>query len=302
MNDKKAIRLRGYGPLHDEYETLATSDREPEYWLSGQRESLATWHGRTLDDLRTIWSADDRQNEVLTRCDLKILEEIQTNDQSTTTNALFDIEDAGFWAIDKFGRTTYTPPGYSYTIENPLSAINREAPAERMIIFDEFLHYVRKTTPLIFKIKRELDRVRPATASYLLDQGRLHRMKEGKLARHASFISGHAAQGLLAAINISVQRPNLIANEKKQLHAWAHNLGLRRIWGGLHYPSDNLGAWIFTLRLLPKIYDGNNLKIARSTVAALFKHERAKYLIKMFKRESVYDAGLKKFQALLTEL
>jgi hypothetical protein len=105
-------------------------------------------------------------------------------------------------------------------------------------------------SPLFFK--RWQQRPRPHQAAVLLgDRG--FRYERAASAASAAMISGHAIQGIVAgtagAVMPNFRRVQPAADLLARLAAWAVDHGDRRVFAGVHYPSDNLGSWYVALQL-----------------------------------------------------
>lgn len=78
-----------------------------------------------------------------------------------------------------------------------------------------------------------------------------------------AFISGHCLQSLLglAAAWLALEKINyaVTGQQRKAMMQYGADIGDRRVFAGVHYPSDNLGSWIAVLRLCNEIADGEHL-------------------------------------------
>jgi hypothetical protein len=71
-----------------------------------------------------------------------------------------------------------------------------------------------------------------------------------------SFISGHCAQSALAGCSAFSQLHTTVdAVSIDVLKQFAVDIGDRRVFAGVHYPSDNLGSWITVFHLLPHVFE-----------------------------------------------
>lgn len=72
-----------------------------------------------------------------------------------------------------------------------------------------------------------------------------------------SLISGHCLQGILQSCKVLEIWINekTVTNEKVEaLKQYAVDYGDRRVYAGVHYPSDNISSWILALKLIPHIF------------------------------------------------
>jgi hypothetical protein len=104
-----------------------------------------------------------------------------------------------------------------------------------------------------WKLKSQLQRPRPAQMAWLLGKPSPGQ-RYSSSAWSPSAISGHAFQGLMACI--SVHRAvggQLSTAEIEQLKRLAVDIADRRVYAGLHYPSDNAMSWRVALDALGKM-------------------------------------------------
>jgi len=77
-------------------------------------------------------------------------------------------------------------------------------------------------------------------------------------ANSPSLVSGHCLQGSLAgctAYATFVRSASLGATSAKVLQQFTVDVGDRRVFAGVHYPSDNLASWFTALNLVPRVFD-----------------------------------------------
>lgn len=150
--------------------------------------------------------------------------------------------------------------------------------------FDTLSHYLRKVPPELLSavvdaagagiaalgprpltFKRRLQRPRPYQVSLLLP-GIQFGHTQAKSACSPSMMSGHCLQGLIAATAAYVRHQTAIdslAGARQALAQFGVDFGDRRVFAGVHYPSDNLASWFIALRLAPTLF-GSKASIARA--------------------------------------
>jgi hypothetical protein len=70
-----------------------------------------------------------------------------------------------------------------------------------------------------------------------------------------SLVSGHCLQGAMAICNVyAVFRQTLSTKSVGVLMHYAVDIGDRRVFAGVHYPSDNLSSWFTALTLIPHVF------------------------------------------------
>ena len=109
----------------------------------------------------------------------------------------------------------------------------------------------------LFWLKHELVRPRPLQASMILGFERFT-SEVARTALHSSCHSGHCLEGLLACCALaetwwSAETPP-DQGRLDSLKQYAVDFGDRRVFGGVHYPSDNIVSWVIALDLIPHIF------------------------------------------------
>ncbi|WP_282127122.1 phosphatase PAP2 family protein [Roseobacter litoralis] len=152
--------------------------------------------------------------------------------------------------------------------------------------------YSSKKLPGLFWFKNEFMRVRPHQAALIL--GREDFVNFPALsARHSSFYSGHCLEGIIFSAAIEEYwRSSSVGYSSVQfdeLAQYAVDFGDRRVFAGVHYPSDNIGSWIISLRLAKYIFSDSGQTLAFIRRAIIDKS--AVY--------DVIDEHYKQFEALI---
>lgn len=123
-----------------------------------------------------------------------------------------------------------------------------------------FLGQARRKIHGLFDFKPYFARPRPhqVASIYGLDKFQTRIAEIGRhTGLHPALISGHSVQGIL--LSSLVLETWLDAGEPsrestEQLGWYAVDLGDRRVFAGVHYPTDNIASWILSLRLIPRAY------------------------------------------------
>lgn len=102
-----------------------------------------------------------------------------------------------------------------------------------------------------------------------------------KTSMSPSMSSGHSLQGLLMCAGVYDKwLNNGYTPTKAQTEALAQfgiDIGDRRVFAGVHYPSDNIASWIIALRLTPHVFSNKEtldfvrLSIEQSLVLEMIK-------------------------------
>lgn len=140
--------------------------------------------------------------------------------------------------------------------------------------------YITKLTGL-FWLKREFLRPRPYQAALLLEYDSFH-SERALSATHSSFYSGHCLEGIIfcAAVAETWMENSSTIDESavQDLARYAVDFGDRRVFAGVHYPSDNIASWVLALKLIPNIFD-NPLRITAFVKKAIKEHSQVYQLI-----------------------
>ena len=130
-------------------------------------------------------------------------------------------------------------------------------PVERLIGLEENFRSAgaRNGTNIVLSFKYALQRPRPYQMATIL--GVPHEFEQSVTAHTAALPSGHCLQASVGAATIlgDWQKLGFQPNER-QLITFARfvaDVGDRRVFAGLHYPSDNLASWIVALRLISRL-------------------------------------------------
>lgn len=134
-------------------------------------------------------------------------------------------------------------------------------------------------THLRFKEKFQRPRAYQVTAL----KGEQYKYEFAASAVTPAMISGHCLQGLLVRTCGYMDVRNQLNEEQTAcMQQYCVDIGDRRVFAGVHYPSDNIGSWYCALRLCEHLFDrqpGDIAKkfmwaaIQRSAVFAAVKQE-----------------------------
>lgn len=122
--------------------------------------------------------------------------------------------------------------------------------------------------PAPLRLKESLQRPRPHQVAYLLGFSDF-RCQHARSAVSPSMISGHAMQGLMgrcAGFLRTRRELERVSGAGGAVEQYAIDVGDRRVYAGVHYPSDNLSSWIVSLRLAGPMF-GNAGREAHAFMA-----------------------------------
>ena len=115
----------------------------------------------------------------------------------------------------------------------------------------------------LYELKRFFLRPRPQLAAFLLGvEGFSWQQAHSGVhtGNHPALISGHCAQGLLLTcvmMEEAMEEGEVRPSRARALKQYAVDFGDRRVFGGVHYITDNIASWAAVLRLIPHVFPGN---------------------------------------------
>jgi len=111
-----------------------------------------------------------------------------------------------------------------------------------------------KVGSLDLQLKNRIQR--PRAYQVALIQGRNHfRYRSAATANTPSMVSGHCLQGSIAGCTaFATWGASMSSNSVEKLQQFTVDIGDRRVFAGVHYPSDNLSSWYTALKLIPHVF------------------------------------------------
>lgn len=113
-----------------------------------------------------------------------------------------------------------------------------------------------------FWFKSQLQRPRPLNAAMILNLEKDFESELSLRGQHPSIVSGHCLQGIMMCCSVleywSTNGPRLDSDRLESLAQYMVDVGDRRVFAGVHYPSDNVASWAAALSLIPEVFDGSN--------------------------------------------
>jgi hypothetical protein len=130
--------------------------------------------------------------------------------------------------------------------------------------------YSNKVATIPLQFKQVFQRPRPWQVAFI--QGRTtFRYRVAASADTPSLVSGHCLQGSLGVCNIFAELGHVMSPKSIEvLKHFAVDIGDRRVFAGVHYPSDSLSSWFAALQLIPCVYQPSRVpsikKFLRSAI------------------------------------
>ena len=116
--------------------------------------------------------------------------------------------------------------------------------------------YENKTNKFYFWFKSRLMRPRPYQVALMMGQ-RDFTSKRAATAMHSAIVSGHATTGIIircGALERWLNKGSVPEDRLKAFKQYIMDVGDRRVFAGVHYPTDNISSWTLALTLIPKIF------------------------------------------------
>lgn len=137
----------------------------------------------------------------------------------------------------------------------------------------------------LFRLKLFFRRPRPQQTAFLFGQDDfIHHQARNSIhtGNHPALISGHCAQGLLLMCSLvdDLMSTGQVIDPDK-LHAYgqfAVDFGDRRVFAGVHYPTDNIASWIAVVRVIEHVF-GAHAPVIRAFIVNALKTQSTVYRI-----------------------
>jgi hypothetical protein len=229
-----------------------------------------------FNPLPSVACASGSKIEQLTLADLDILKRLNWMTQINPANVkhsnqlLFRAEDLSATGMaNSFSHYLFGSDSEDVLHNNPMQSAT----------CTEVQSIVLRTTPLslgmLYRLKEKFQRMRPYQAAYLLGKRHEFDYYGAATAFSPSVPSGHCLQGMLAACNIlSSHLSGKIKLDNPQLQSLkqiAVDIGDRRVFAGVHYPSDNIASWYCMFQLIPVCFSKQQKPIRAFVQQSLLK-------------------------------
>lgn len=155
--------------------------------------------------------------------------------------------------------------------------------------------YRSKKLPGLFWFKKEFVRTRPYQTAHLASKWEFE-LHSALSARHSSFHSGHCLEGIIFNAAVAehwLSKPDEYSQSQLEaLGKYTVDFGDRRVFAGVHFPSDNIGSWIIALSLIPFTF-ADSRPILNFVETAITKHSKVyKHIVEAYAGDSELSPGL----------
>ena len=255
-NSTSAGGLPPWGQIDEELLEDATQYEIPEHW-QGAREDYAPWRAGVIavidqllwphyDPAGTRWESDrvrelnDADFILLGRLHDQFRAAIAAAHPTTVLHAdFFDEEDQDGIAFGK-GYERYDP-------QLPRAARDRFPDIVLAALRD-------KASSVSTQLKAVFQRPRAYQVALLQNRHDFGHIA-ARTANTPALISGHCFQGAITGCNLFAElRGQMTSQSQVLLQQFTVDIGDRRVFAGVHYPSDNLSSWFTALELVPRVF------------------------------------------------
>lgn len=282
--------LPPYGVFPPHLEGLANADNamadwQPDVDNQSRQQNFIAWRNEiksTLSD--AIAPSFDRttrqwQGAANTFIDASTKLELDTmvqklqgeNSQLPKTATLCDNPEFGTKHIDQFRVEDAPSQPAGINLKDYLCSLSSKQFEQARNTIDQA--YNRKLSSL-FWLKREFVRPRPYQTALIFGFDNFH-SEVAYSATHSAFYSGHCLEGMLFCAAVAetwMADPDSFDDDAfKALKQYAVDFGDRRVFAGVHYPSDNISSWYIALKLIPHVF-ANPLPVRQFVIDAVTQH------------------------------
>jgi hypothetical protein len=230
-------------------------------WLEAVADSIARLLWPRYDQASAQWVGDARDGMfALTQADFDLFTRLRPKlnqaiwpGRTETHQVFFEFEDTDDYFTDN-GKLAQDR-SFDRSLRNYFQRSTYYEP----------IHYIiaNNYDPLFFKyngavdlhLKRRLQRPRALQMAWLMERKDFSYERAGSAAS-PSTISGHCFQALIGGIASFIDAAKKGASDKTLavLAQHAVDIGDRRVFAGVHYPSDNLSSWITVMAIFPFLF------------------------------------------------
>jgi len=119
-------------------------------------------------------------------------------------------------------------------------------------------NHIGKKSAGHFWFKNQMQRPRPLTAAMLFKQEKNFLSELSIRGQHPSIVSGHCFQGVMmvcAVLDEWLHSDSVPSQDRQDsLAQYMVDIGDRRVFAGVHYPTDNIASWILAMSLIPEVF------------------------------------------------
>ena len=280
----EAFPFLPYGTLNQDFmRDILEGPAFPPDWQPGapdraeQRRTWNEWFKETVrlisdkvwpqfnpDPASPCWegeAADTSRMESLTRADLDLMARMRVrnflDEKPTSPVRSADCPVHSVWYREEDGSNPFVANHrfYDTTVSEPVLRLMRAA------YFHD--HFNKESGNVGSKLQQVLQRPRPNQMALALGyRDFTHETARTSLSPSAS--SGHALQGLMGVGGVVetllLKEVGLSEEAWMALLQYGVDIGDRRVFAGVHYPSDNIVSWIIALRIANHVYRNAEVK------------------------------------------
>jgi len=137
--------------------------------------------------------------------------------------------------------------------------------------------YLNKVGTIPLQFKQVFQRPRPWQVAFI--QGRsTYQYRFAASADTPSLVSGHCLQGSLGVCNVFAELGDTMsATSIEVLKQFMVDIGDRRVFAGVHYPSDSLSSWFTASELIPRVFVPSRVSAVKKLLRDAINDKSAVY-------------------------
>ena len=284
--------LPAYGGLSTNYAAELDEDKlyVPLDWQPAthsdaeRRSSWELWKADMVSCLDALWPAfrgdipptqvGRRAHRVaVTKADLELMYEVLLPQMAGRVTSDDAIDEREHWELYAREDVLEPPPDPSETLIFYSPGLARRFDGCYVGAFAT--GRARKLGTLLLQLKTHFERPRAYQTSVLLDAARPFPHEYAASGCTPSFVSAHCLQALMGAAyfhdRIGISTEDLPNSAVQSLQQYAADVGDRRVFAGVHYPSDSLGSWLVAVTLTPRVFPPSSVDRAMRFVTSAIR-------------------------------
>jgi len=277
------LKFQPYGVIPGEYKAkgldteIVMADWRPDLCQEDRVSTFNAWRQERLDELTTmIWPRFDFENRVWIGKATKFAEgltELEINvmiDAFIHPNRILEQCPSSPLGVNdiqnhlnhyEYEDQNPHPPGVNYKeYDSTLTIVEEKEFLKTMLLAISAGTSIGKKSAGHFWFKFKMQRPRPLYSAMVFQREEAFESELTQRGQHPSIVSGHCLQGTLMVCAvlehwIKSGNPNLTQKRIDSLAQYMVDFGDRRVFAGVHYPTDNVGSWVLALSLIPEVFE-----------------------------------------------
>jgi hypothetical protein len=254
----------------------ATADEVKPSWERWKKHAIAH-----LDELWPAYRDDTEENHAsraarrlaLTRYDLDLMDRAMFDQMSARVTTDEALDEREHWELYDKEDVVEPPRDLADTLPFYCPLLARSL--EGLYVGSFATGRARKLGTVLLQLKTHFERPRGYQTSALLDSRRRYPFEHAASGATPSFVSAHCLQALMGGAyfydRLVASGVRLPKSSVHSLQQFAADVGDRRVFAGVHYPSDSLGSWLVAVGLTPQVFAPSSASRALAFVSAAIR-------------------------------